>query len=215
MTPIVAYMLIPLGACLLGAVPFGLILCKVIKGVDIREHGSKNIGATNAGRVCGWPFFVAAFALDCGKGLAPVLGGPMIVEALAGEFPNDWFRVAYGICAILGHTFPVYLKFRGGKAVATSFGVFVGLAPITALIALAAWLIVLLSLRYVSLASMTGAVAAPIAYAVQHWSALGNHLPVLAFTITIPVVIIIRHRANIRRLLAGTESRFRFRRNAD
>jgi len=205
---LVIYALIPLCAYLLGAIPFGLILCRAIKGVDIRERGSRNIGATNAGRVCGRPFFVAAFALDFGKGLAPVLLGPLIAQALAGGCPGDWFRVAYGLCAIVGHTFPVYLRFRGGKAVATSFGVFVALAPVAALIALGVWVIVFLPFRYVSLASMAGAVAAPVAYAALHRSGLGDHLPVLVFSVAIPALIIFRHRGNIRRLLRGTENRF-------
>jgi glycerol-3-phosphate acyltransferase PlsY len=204
---IVVYALIPLGAYLVGSIPFGLILCRATKGVDLREHGSRNIGATNAGRVCGWPFFVATFALDFGKGLGPVLGGLAVAARCSADAPLGWLGVAYGLGAILGHTFPLYVGFKGGKAVATSFGVFVALAPWAALIALGVWLVVFLPLRYVSLASMVAAVVAPIAYAVLHRDELSDHWPVLAFAAAIAVLVVVRHRANIGRLLAGTENR--------
>jgi glycerol-3-phosphate acyltransferase PlsY len=206
-TALIAYLLVPLGAYLLGAVPFGLILCRLIKGVDIRQHGSRNIGATNAGRVCGWPFFAATFVLDFGKGLGPVLGGLAVSRSCGAEAQLNWLGVIYGLGAILGHTFPVYVGFRGGKAVATSFGVFVALAPWAALIALGVWLVVFLPLRYVSLASIAAAAAAPVGYAILHRAELRNRWPVLAFAFAIAVLVIVRHRANIRRLLAGTENR--------
>jgi acyl phosphate:glycerol-3-phosphate acyltransferase len=209
MSHFITMFLIPAAAYLLGSVPFGLILCKAVKGVDIREHGSKNIGATNAGRVCGMPFFFITFALDFGKGLAPVLLGGGWAATLDGT-PLDLLRVGYGVAAILGHTFPVYVGFKGGKAVATSFGVFVALAPWAALIALGVWGVLFLAFRYVSLASMVAAVAAPVAYAVEHWGTLGDRLPVLGFAAAIAVLVVLRHRANIARLLAGTESRVRF-----
>jgi len=207
--PVVIYALIPMGAYLLGAVPFGLVLCRAVKGVDIRRHGSENIGATNAGRVCGWPFFVATFVLDFGKGLAPVLGGVAIAEAVGADVSCDLLGVVYGVAAILGHTFPVYVGFRGGKAVATSFGVFVALAPWAALIALGVWAVFFAAFRYVSLASMAGAIAAPVAYAALHRWTLKDRLSVLFFGIAIALLVIVRHRANIGRLLSGTESRFR------
>jgi acyl phosphate:glycerol-3-phosphate acyltransferase len=206
---LIAYVAIPLGAYLLGSVPFGLILCKLAKGVDIREHGSHNIGATNAGRVCGIPFFFITFALDFAKGLGPVLLGGWAAASLD-VMRLDLVCVLYGLCAIVGHTLPVYVGFKGGKAVATSFGVLVALAPLAALIALAVWLTVLLLFRYVSLASMIAAGAAPVAYAVEHWSALGDHLPVLIFTAAVAALVVIRHRANIGRLLAGNENRVTF-----
>ena len=204
----VVYGLIPLASYLLGAVPFGLILCRAIKGVDIRRHGSRNIGATNAGRVCGWPFFAVTFGLDFGKGLAPVLVGGAVVASTAPGLSVDGMRVIYGVCAILGHTFPVYVGFQGGKAVATSFGVFVALAPLAAAIAFGVWAVVFAASRYVSLASMTGAAAAPVAYAVRHRTTLADHLPVLVFAVAVAALVLLRHRANIGRLRAGTENRF-------
>ena len=208
--------LMPVAAYLLGSVPFGLLLCRVIKGVDIRESGSKNIGATNAGRVCGMPFFFAAFTLDFLKGLAPVLVGAWVLAEFGPDLPEALMMILYGALAVLGHTFPVYLRFKGGKAVATSFGVFVGLAPVAAGIAFGVWLALFLAFRYVSLASMLGAVAAPTAYAVLHRDRLDiEHWPVLAFTAVVAVLVVVRHRANIKRLLAGTESRISFKKKAD
>ncbi|MFO7899647.1 MAG: glycerol-3-phosphate 1-O-acyltransferase PlsY [Planctomycetota bacterium] len=211
------FFVLPLAAYLLGAIPFGLVLCRAIKGIDIREHGSRNIGATNAARVCGLPFFFATFALDFAKGLAPVLaGGAFARWWLVGYMEFDpatsleWLAVVYGVAAIVGHTVPVYAGFRGGKAVATSFGVFVALAPWAALIALGVWGCVFLALRYVSLASMLGAVAAPAAYALLRRGALSEHVAVFVFTAAVAVLVVVRHRANIGRLLRGEESRVRF-----
>ncbi len=213
---LVVYALIPIAAYLLGSVPFGLILCKLVRGVDIREHGSRNIGAANAGRVCGWPFFAGTFLLDFAKGLAAV---PLGVRAACwwlgwldapppqAETP-ELLGVLYGLCAILGHTFPLYLRFRGGKAVATGFGVFVALAPLAAVIAFGVWLVLFAAFRYASLASMAAAVASPVALAVLERDAFGVRLPVFILAVVVAAFVIIRHRANIRRLLAGTENRF-------
>ena len=215
-TVIYCYVLLPVAAYSLGAVPFGLILCLVIKGVDIRNHGSKNIGATNAGRVCGMPFFVAAFVLDFAKGLAPVLLGGLMLDKFGADLPAAWMKILYGGLAILGHTFPVYLGFKGGKAVATSFGVFVGLAPVAAGIAFGVWLLLLIALRYVSLASMIAAIVAPVAYVILHRNELdAERWPVLCFTAVVAVLVVLRHRANIKRLVSGTESRMSFKKSAD
>ncbi len=211
----IAYLLLPLAAYSFGAVPFGLILCMVFRGVDIREHGSRNIGATNAGRVCGWPFFAATFLLDFAKGLAPVVLGAMVVQSLAPELAADWLWILYGALAIAGHTFPAYCEFKGGKAVATGFGVFMALAPVAAAIAFGVWLVLFVAFRYVSLASICAAAAAPIAYAMQHRDTLDTHRPILYFASAVAVLVIVRHHANIRRLISGTENRFRQERKSD
>lgn len=204
----IVYVLIPFGAYLLGSVPFGLILCRVVKGVDIRQHGSGNIGATNAGRVGGFPFFAGTFLCDFGKGLGAVLAGAALAGPMRDGVSLDLLRVLYGLGAILGHTFPIYVRFKGGKAVATSFGVFVALAPWAALTAFGVWVVVAVVFRYSSLASMSAAAAAPISFALMQREAFGERLPVFLFAVAIAVLVIVRHRANIRRLLAGTENRF-------
>ena len=205
------YLLVPLGAYMAGSIPFGLLLCLLIKGVDIREHGSKNIGATNAGRVCGWQFFAAAFTLDFLKGLLSVLAGMWIIHWLEADANIEAMKILYGAFAIIGHTFPAYLGFKGGKAVATGFGVFTALAPVAAGMAFVIFAIVLALFRYVSLASIFGAIAAPLAFAYQHRHDLDEHMTILSFTIIIALVVILRHHANIRRLLAGNENRVTFK----
>jgi glycerol-3-phosphate acyltransferase PlsY len=216
-TILCCWALMPLAAYLLGSIPFGLCLCRAIKGVDIRESGSKNIGATNAGRVCGKPFFFAAFALDFLKGLAPVLVGGWVLAEFGPNLPKAPMMILFGALAVAGHTFPLYLRFKGGKAVATSFGVLVGLAPAAAAIAFGVWLVFFIALRYVSFASMLGAVAAPVAYAGLNWDRLGKteYWPVLVFTVVVAALVVVRHRTNIKRLLAGTESRVSFKKKAD
>ncbi len=202
------------GAYLLGSVPFAFLIARA-HGKDLRTIGSGNIGATNLARAVGrqWGYF--CFALDVLKGLTPVA----IVRAIAGTPDNAlllclWLFV--GIAAILGHVFPVYLRFKGGKGVATSFGVALGLWPyftVCALIALAVWIAVVLVWRYVSLASISAAIIFPIALAlgilaVPDWRS-ATLWPLVAAAIVIPILVIVRHRENIRRLVAGTESKIR------
>jgi glycerol-3-phosphate acyltransferase PlsY len=201
-------------AYLLGSVPFAFLIARAY-GKDLRTIGSGNIGATNLARAVGrqWGYF--CFALDVLKGLAPMA----IVRAIVGVPDSPlllclWLLV--GIAAILGHVFPVYLRFKGGKGVATSFGVALGLWPyftVCALIALAVWIAVVLIWRYVSLASITAAVVFPIALflgilSVPDWHS-ANLWPLVVAAIVIPILVIVRHRENIRRLAAGTESKIR------
>jgi len=205
-----------IAAYLLGSVPFAFLIAWA-HGKDLRTIGSGNIGATNLARAVGrkWGYF--CFALDVLKGLAPVA----IVGVVAGVADNAlllslWLLV--GIAAILGHVFPVYLRFKGGKGVATSFGVALGLWPyftLCALIALVVWIVVVLIWHYISLASICAAVAFPIALmlgilAVPHWHST-NLWPLLVAAVVIPILVIVRHRENIRRLVAGTENRVRSR----
>ncbi len=201
-------------AYLLGSVPFAFLIARAY-GKDLRTIGSGNIGATNLARAVGRKWGYGCFALDVLKGLVPtavvgaILAGPVNPMSL-----SLWLLV--GIAAILGHVFPVYLRFKGGKGVATSFGVALGLWPyftLCALIALVVWIAVVLVWRYVSLASICAAVAFPIAlalgvFAVPDWEAT-NLWPLLIAAVVIPVLVIVRHRDNIRRLAAGTEKRIR------
>lgn len=202
-----------LASYLLGAVPFGFCLAKILRGVDLREVGSGNIGATNAMRVLGKPLGLFAFALDFAKGWVPVA---WLAPALAGtSLPGEttWWPVAYGAAAVLGHVFPVYLRFRGGKAVATGAGALVGLDPLTFLIAGATWPFVLLTSRMVSLASLIMGVAFPLV-ALWRRSEGAVDLPTVVLAAGLALLIVVRHRANVSRILAGTESRIGSKRSA-
>lgn len=205
-------------AYLIGSIPFGPILARA-HGKDLRTIGSGNIGATNLARALGRKWGYICFALDVLKGLIPVAA----VAAIAGTPDRPallalWLVV--GIAAILGHVFPVFLRFQGGKGVSTSFGVALGLWPyftLSALVALAVWIATVLVWRYVSLASICAAVTFPLVLfvgilVVPGWT-VSDLWPLLIASVAIPVLVLVRHRDNIRRLLAGTESQIRSRRS--
>lgn len=211
-------------AYLLGSVPFGYLLGR-LRGVDIRQGGSRNIGATNCWRICGWRFGLPAFLLDVAKGVAAtLLAGVMLdVCPVFAELTNTAVRhllvILAGTSAILGHVFPLYLRFRGGKAVATSLGVFLGMPVMLPLAAgaFAVWALVFLATRYVSVASTAaalGLLAATLTvdtrstWRIDLVSPWTERWPVTAFTVLLVTVVLIRHRENYRRLLAGTENRF-------
>lgn len=185
-------------AYLLGSIPFGYLLVRFVRHEDIRTVGSGNIGATNVLRSGAKGLGIATLLLDLLKGYAAV----MIARHLA---PADFdLAVGAAVAAVLGHVFPVWLRFRGGKGVASALGVFLALVPPAALIALAVFLAVVLLTRYVSLASILGAAVMPIAgialAPVRSPVGLGGFL-------FLAVLVIVKHHANIRRLLAGTENR--------
>ncbi len=207
-----------IAAYLLGSVPFGLIIAKA-HGKDLRSVGSGNIGATNVARSLGRKWAYVCFLLDVLKGLIPMLAAMLIVKRLStqsqaeqGLFICLWLTV--GIAAILGHMFPLYLKFKGGKGVATSLGVALGLWPyytICAFAALGIWVIVVLTWRYVSLASIVASIAFAVTLLLivlltPGWD-FTNLWPLLIAATAIPLMVINRHRENIKRLLAGTESK--------
>jgi len=199
-------------AYLCGSVPFGWLIGKM-RGYDIREHGSKNIGATNCGRVCGWPWGVLAFVLDVGKGFGPVTAAVILLPGVVGdEGPRAvWLAlVTVAVGPILGHTFPVWLKFKGGKAVATTLGVLLALPALRwiALLALGVWIVVTAATAYVSVGSTAAALALGGIYAARYGSeALGEYLPVTVFVAGIVVLVIVRHKANYVRLARGEENR--------
>lgn len=206
-------------AYLVGSIPFGVIIAAA-HGKDLRAIGSGNIGATNVSRALGRKWGYICFGLDVLKGLLPMLAfGAIALPHIAATIHGpaviaSWLLV--GIAAILGHVFPMYLGFKGGKGVATSFGVALGLWPyftICALIALAVWVAVLLIWRYVSLASICAALTFPVSLilgmlAIPRWQAT-NLWPLLIAATLIPLLVIVRHRENIARLLSGTESKIR------
>jgi len=200
-----------IAAYLLGSISFGLLIAKA-HGKDLRSIGSGNIGATNVSRALGrkWAYF--CFVLDVLKGLIPMLATMLIAKP--DSVLTLWLWLAVGCAAILGHIFPIYVKFKGGKGVATSFGVALGLWPyytICVLFAAGVWVVFVLIWRYVSLASIAASVTFPLALITAiiltpDWE-LGGLWPVLITSIAIPVMVIIRHRENIKRLRAGTESK--------
>jgi glycerol-3-phosphate acyltransferase PlsY len=204
--------LLPLVAYLYGSVPFGFLAARLIKGVDIRTTGSGNIGATNAARVLGFKFFPFIFLLDMSKGFLPVLAGLLLSSQ--GDFSPPPLAVGAGFGAILGHVFPAYLGFKGGKAVATGTGVFLALAPWAVLIAAGLWGLVFAAWRYVSLASILAAAALPVSLWFTHGEPLGQGCYLTGFAVAAALLVIWRHRGNIGRLLAGTEHRIGSRRRA-
>lgn len=186
-----------LAAYLIGAIPTSYIVGR-LRGIDLRRHGSGNLGATNAFRVLGWKAALPIFVIDIAKGWFPAFAFP----GWDGE-PSTYWAMAYGAAAIVGHVFSVYVKFKGGKGVATSAGVLLALAPSALLIGLVVWAALVWLTGYVSLASMVGA----IAVATSVWILEGPG-PILWLTLAVAAFVIFAHRANIRRLLAGTENRF-------
>ena len=213
--PLVLFVVFPLGAYLLGSIPFGVIIARA-HGVDLRAHGSGNIGATNVGRVLGRRWGYLCFVLDVLKGFIPVLLVGLYLRRGSEGLPSAyeqaaWLAVAFG--AIVGHVFSLWMRFRGGKGVATSLGVLMGFFPYftwAALAALAVWVVVVLIWRYVSLASVTAAAAFPLLFLavclVAGWP-VGRLWPLLAFAAAMAALVIVRHRSNLARLLAGTENR--------
>jgi glycerol-3-phosphate acyltransferase PlsY len=194
---------------LLGAVPFGLIVVWILKGVDLRTLGSGNIGATNAGREFGWVYFALIFTLDLAKGFAPVFFlSPWIAE----HYPcprcpalEPSMAAWLALCAVSGHMFPVYLKFKGGKGVATGLGVSLALNWQASIIAFGVFLIVLLLFRYVSLSSVLAAVALPVAHlftAEEPWT---DRVLITSFFLLAGALVVLKHRGNLKRLAGGTE----------
>jgi acyl phosphate:glycerol-3-phosphate acyltransferase len=196
--------LIPLAAYFLGSIPFGLLLAKLFGGGDVRKAGSGNIGATNVARVAGPLAGIVTLILDTAKGAAAVW--------LAGRVTNEsatWMMIA-GFVALLGHCFPVWLKFKGGKGVATALGVFLALCPLAAVSALLLFILCVAYWRYVSLGSVAAAAAMPL---LIYFLWAPHHAPPLiidAGTLAIALLVIYKHDGNLQRLIEGTEPRFSF-----
>lgn len=183
-------------AYILGSIPNALWIGKVFKGIDVREHGSKNTGSTNAARVLGAKLGILTLILDISKGAIPTLIASMLLDSSISV-------ILVGICAILGHSFSIFMKFKGGKAVATTVGVFIVLVPGAILLAAIVFFLVFGITRYVSLSSMIGAISLPIWIIIFY-----KNIPLTIFGIIIAILIIVRHKSNIQRLLDGTESKF-------
>jgi glycerol-3-phosphate acyltransferase PlsY len=195
------FYLTALGAFLLGSMPTGYLVARA-KGVDIRKHGSGNIGATNVFRTLGKPLGVFVFFVDALKGFAAVW--------LAGRFGggSEWAGIIAAVAVIAGHNYTPWLGFKGGKGIATSAGVLLALMPWAVLAIALVWVAVFTVSRYVSLASICAAAALPVAAAALWCSGCEGNGPLLGFAVLISALAIWRHRTNIQRLRAGTESRF-------
>lgn len=197
------FWLIPIAAYLLGSIPFGYLIVKMGSGSDVRGAGSGNIGATNVTRVAGKAAGLATLVLDIGKGYLAVW------LAMRWSHGNIRWMMAAAVAVVLGHTLSCWLRFRGGKGVATGLGVFLAVAWQAVLAALLVWLVVVAFWRYVSLGSVVAAAALPIL--VYLFYAPG-HAPPLAVSfgsVAVAIIVIFKHRENIARLIAGTESRLR------
>jgi len=181
-------------AYLFGALPIGLLVGRMVKGIDVRDYGSGNIGASNVWRTLGPLWGVVVFLADFCKGYFPAL--------LAGRVHDvsPWLPVLVGLAAVLGHNFSPFLKFKGGKGVATSLGVVYGLSPVAAALGFALWGVCLLVTRYVSVSSMIAAVATSLLLI-----GLNRDLPHVLFAFLVASFVIVKHRSNMARLRAGTE----------
>jgi len=191
-------------AYLVGAIPMTWIVARVGAGVDLRTVGSGNLGATNLYRTLGWKYAIPAGVFDIAKGAAPTLLLPGRVGTA------DWLPLAIGAAAVMGHVFSVFVRFRGGKGVATAAGVVLALAPIPVLISFIVWAVLVKTTGYVSLGSIVGAAIFPVSAWIL---GTGNRWVVPAGAV-LAAFIVFNHRSNVARLLAGTENRFGRRRAA-
>jgi glycerol-3-phosphate acyltransferase PlsY len=184
---------------LLGAIPTSYLAGRLFRGIDLREHGSRNLGATNLYRVLGWRYAVPVGLLDAAKGFIPVVAFAPRVS------PSDLFALVCGLTAVLGHAFSVFVGFKGGKGVATAAGVMLGLAPVALAVATAVWIALVFTTGYVSLGSIAAAAVFPIAVLLFDRPAEPR---MLWLDVAVAAAIIWFHRGNIQRLLKGTENRF-------
>jgi glycerol-3-phosphate acyltransferase PlsY len=184
---------------LLGAIPTSYLVSRLFAKIDLRQHGSGNLGATNLYRVLGWKYAIPVALFDIAKGAIPVLVfAPQVSR-------SDLFALACGVAAILGHVFSVFVRFKGGKGVATAAGVMLGLTPLALVLAASVWGLVLLLTGYVSLGSIAAAAVLPFAvYLLEH----PTTPELLWVDALVALGVIVLHRRNIQRLLNGTESRF-------
>jgi acyl phosphate:glycerol-3-phosphate acyltransferase len=199
--PLLALAFLP-AAYLLGAVPSSFLLARWIGGMDLRQVGSRNLGATNLYRVLGWKAAIPAGVFDVAKGALPVA-----LAVRAGVGPT-WWPLVVGLVAVLGHVYSPFVGFRGGKGVATAAGVFVALAPAPLGVAAVVWVSLLTATGYMSVASMTGAVAFAVAMPLLR----PGRPSLIVSGVLVCAFILFTHRSNIRRLVTGTESRFGTRR---
>ena len=202
----IAFWLLPVEGYLLGSIPFGYLIVRLATGSDVRASGSGNIGATNVNRVAGAGAGAVTLLLDMGKGFLAV----WLAARLTGD--SITWMAASGLAAVAGHIFPVWLRFRGGKGVATAVGVFLPLSWMAVGAAALVWLIVVSISRYVSLGSVIAAAALPLCTYFLYAPGTG-HAPPLSISfaaVLVAILVIFKHRSNMERLMAGTENRMKF-----
>jgi glycerol-3-phosphate acyltransferase PlsY len=212
--PILCYIIVAVGAYLLGSIPFGFLVAKA-KGIDIRSVGSGNIGATNAMRVLGKPAGILVLLMDALKGYAACAKVPALIYYCL--FARGWedvlqnqpveiqmrLKVIAGVCAVLGHNYTCWLKFKGGKGIATTAGVYIALAPWPLLIALVVFILAVALTRYISVGSISGAIVLPAAV----WMMTPHNLLLGIVSTALGALAIYKHKSNIQRLMAGTENK--------
>jgi glycerol-3-phosphate acyltransferase PlsY len=193
---------------LLGSIPFGYLAGRMA-GIDIRNCGSGNVGATNVIRTLGKGYGYPVFALDFLKGLGAVKMSILIATRMQSEWNSpEMFGIAAAISSVLGHSFPLWLRFEGGKGVATSGGALFGLAPVAALVGVAIWIVTFWLTRYVSVASIVAAAALPFVILITIWLSRTTGKLLFYSSLCLAAVVIWRHRSNLSRLIHGTEPRF-------
>ena len=202
------FVIVVIVSYLLGSIPFGYLAGRMA-GIDIRNCGSGNVGATNVIRTLGKGYGHPVFALDFLKGLGAVKMSILIATRMQSEWnPPEMFGIVAAISSVLGHSFPVWLGFRGGKGVATSAGALFGLAPVAALVGVAIWIVTFWLTRYVSVASIAAAAALPFVILITTWLSRTTGKLLFYSSVCLAVVVIWRHRSNLSRLIHGTEPRF-------
>jgi glycerol-3-phosphate acyltransferase PlsY len=200
--PTWSYIIVAVAAYLLGSIPTGFLVGRA-KGIDIRKSGSGNIGATNAMRVFGKPAGIFVLLVDCAKGFVAVWISGFILKNFNPQIENG--RIIAGIFAVLGHNYTCWLKFKGGKGIATTAGVYLALAPWALLIAFVIFIIFIALTKYMSVGSIAAAIALPAAV----WILQPHNYFLGSVTIALGILAIYKHKSNIKRLLAGTENRLR------
>ena len=193
-----------IGSYLVGSIPFSYIAGKLLKGIDLREHGSGNLGASNTFRNLGIVPGAVVLLCDIAKGFVPVFVAERL--AVGAGLPVHWLLLCAAFAAIIGHMYSVYLRFSGGKGIATAGGAFLAISPYALLLSVAVWAFVFAARRIVSLASLTAALSLPVfVYLVGRGGWWPTHWSYTAVALAVVVVVVLRHQSNIRRLLAGTE----------
>lgn len=201
-------------AYLIGAFPTSIIVGKLLRGIDIRNYGSGNAGGTNVFRVLGWKPGVSVMAFDIFKGIAATLFVPTLQVGAAPALDPTLIKILAGCAAVVGHIWTVFAGFRGGKGVGTAAGMILALFPIAGLVCLAVFFIVLGLTRYVSVSSMTAAIALPIVLLIFHFLGRPINWYLFIFGTCIALLIIFTHRSNLKRLFNHTENRVNFKKKS-